>query len=337
MKKTLIILTFLTPCFLFGQNVKDSFDKTSLKLGSSYLNRLEKNNVAINDTTDLFINDKQSKLLFYYALAPKEKIKGVLVILSSSGETPEEVFNNNIKLTESACDSNLLVIIPSVNNHVCLDKVVREFLNTVFYNAIEKYKAPKDKIIIGGLSLGGMISLRYTEQAYEGNNNTAVIPKAVFGVDPPVDLSTLYYQFQRDIERNFSQGAIQEAKFLQQELEKLLGGSPKQYPEKYIQYSMYSRTEKDGGNTKFLKNVPIRIYSDPDIDWQMKNRHRDYYDMNAPDQTAMINQLNQLGNDKAEFVNALGKGYRLDGKRHPHSWSIVEATSCLTWILKNIK
>jgi hypothetical protein len=71
---------------------------------------------------------------------------------------------------------------------------------------------------------------------------------------------------------------------------------------------MYSRTEKDGGNTKYLKNTLVRNYSDPDIDWQMKNRHRDYYDMNAPDQTAMIVLLNEMGNYRAEFINAIGKG-----------------------------
>jgi hypothetical protein len=66
----------------------------------------------------------------------------------------------------------------------------------------------------------------------------------------------------------------------------------------------------------------------------MKNKHRDYYDMNAPDQTAMILQLNLMGNDKAEFINALGKGYRLGGIRHPHSWSIIEPTGFITWIMK---
>lgn len=57
------------------------------------------------------------------------------------------------------------------------------------------------------------------------------------------------------------------------------------------------------------------------------------YGMNAPDQSAMILLLNDMGNQKAEFINASGKGYRIEGNRHPHSWSIAEPGDCMTWIL----
>jgi len=312
-------------------------DGVLLNLEDPYLKRLEKNKISIVDSTDLYVNDGKSQTLFYYALVPKGKIKGALVLLPSTDETPEEVFSNNVKLTELACDSNLLTIIPSINSHVCLDNVALDFLNTTFAEAIKKYKIPSDKFVIGGLSLGGMLSLRYTEQSYENSSKTTIVPIAVFGADPPVDLSTLYYQFQRDIERNYSQPAVSEAKSYLTEMNKIFGGSPNQHPEKYVQYSMYSRSKQDGGNAKFLKAVPVRIYSDPDIDWQMKNKHRDYYDLNAPDQTAMINELHLMGNNKAEFINSLGKGFRLDGTRHPHSWSIVDAGDTINWIMKYLE
>ena len=327
MKQIFTILIYLTSLTIFGQSA------TVLNLKEQYVKRLEKNSLGIVDRMGIYVGDSVSKTLFYYALVPKNNIKGVLIILPSSGEPLESVINNNVKLTELACDSNILTILPSVNIHICLDTIVLYFLNATFSDVMKKYKVPKDKFIIGGLSLGGMLALRYTEQAYD-NNKTVIIPKAVFGADPPVDLANLYYQFQREVDRNFSQVGVQEAKFYLKEMNRMFGGSPEQYPENYIRYSMYSRTEKDGGNTKFLKNIPVQIYSDPDIDWQMKNKHRDYYDMNAPDQTAMILQLNLMGNDKAEFINALGKGYRLGGIRHPHSWSIIEPTGFITWIMK---
>ncbi len=59
--------------------------------------------------------------------------------------------------------------------------------------------------------------------------------------------------------------------------------------------------------------------------------------MNALDQSAMINYLRRLGNKDAEFINAFGKGYRLDGTRHPHSWSIVDAANCINWIKKIVE
>ena len=105
----------------------------------------------------------------------------------------------------------------------------------------------------------------------------------------------------------------------------------------YSKHSMYSKSLKNGGNAKYLINTPIRIYSDPDIDWHLKERQTDFYDMNALDQTAMINQLRIMGNEEAEFINALGKGYRLNGMRHPHSWTIAEPKELIDWIINRIK
>jgi len=83
-----------------------------------------------------------------------------------------------------------------------------------------------------------------------------------------------------------------------------------------------------------LKNTPVRIYDDVDPNWWMANRGVDMYDMNALDQSAMILLLNQMGNRQAEFINPFGKGYRIEGNRHPHSWSIIDPVSTITWILK---
>jgi hypothetical protein len=92
----------------------------------------------------------------------------------------------------------------------------------------------------------------------------------------------------------------------------------------------------DGGNAKFLKETPIRVYCDVDPIWWMNNRGVDMYDMNALDQSAMILLLNEMGNKNAEFINAYGKGYRLEGNRHPHSWSILEPEGLIKWALTYI-
>jgi hypothetical protein len=39
-------------------------------------------------------------------------------------------------------------------------------------------------------------------------------------------------------------------------------------------------------------------------------------------------------NKKIELIKTENKGYRNDGNRHPHSWSIVEVDDLLRWILK---
>jgi antitoxin component YwqK of YwqJK toxin-antitoxin module len=113
-------------------------------------------------------------------------------------------------------------------------------------------------------------------------------------------------------------------------------GNPVQAQKQYIYYSCYSHSQTDGGNAKFLKDTPVRIYDDVDPNWWMTNRDVDMYDMNALDQSAMILFLNDAGNKNAEFINAYGKGYRIEGNRHPHSWSIVEPNDTINWITKYI-
>lgn len=323
-----------------GGGLKGNFlDGNYLDLDLAYLNQLHKNIVPIVDSLYFFVDRWYSKSLFYYALTPKGTIKGVLVLLPGGGELPEMVISSNKKLMQLAYDSGILTLVPSINNDYGVDdeKPALDFLNLVYVEAVTKYKAPKDKFILGGLSGGGMNALRYAEMAHDSTNRTSIIPAAVYGVDPPVDLAGLYYRSKRDIDRNIEHIGLSESKSIVEGFNQQYGGSPDQQPKRYIQSSMYSRSEINGGNAKYLMHVPVRLYCDPDIEWNLRERNRDYYDMNAADESAMINFLNLIGNKDAEFISALGKGYRLDGTRHPHSWSIVDPDDCIRWILNNIK
>lgn len=308
--------------------------KPEIDLEGSYLKNLKKHPLTMVDTSSLYVNDGDSKTLFYYALVPNNPIKGVLIILPSTWELAEEVFNNNIKLASMAYDSGIMTVVPSINFNLCMDETALGFLNAAFTDMLEKYTPPVNKIVIGGFSLGGMNAIRYTEAAYQDSSRTRIKPVAVFGVDPPLDLVNLYYSFSRTVKKNMSVNAVGEARSYLERMETQFGGTPEESPELYTYYSMYSRNQPEGGNAKYLKTIPVRIYSDPDISWHLENRNSDLYDMNALDQTAMINALHQMGNDRAVFINALGKGIRPNGMRHPHSWSLVEPVDCINWVIK---
>ncbi|WCT12109.1 hypothetical protein [Mucilaginibacter jinjuensis] len=330
-------MTFKTRLSMKGHFLDGQF----INLDNQYLNRLAKVKSNLQNTEHIYSDVKKTDSLFYYTVLPEGSIKGVLVLLPSSGESVESVICNNKKLVEQASDQHIITILLSINNAaIDEDNLTLKFLNNTFQQVTDRYHLPKDKFIIGGLSGGGMLALRYTEIAKAGGNKTYIIPKAVFGADPPVDMAGLYNTSKRfitmnDGRANLSQGmmnGLAEAKWLANSFNKIYGGSPDQFPDEYIKHSMYSRSQVDGGNAKYLTDVPVRIYCDPDILWQMKERNRDYYDMNAVDQSAMINFLNIIGNKNASFIPALGKGYRLDGTRHPHSWSIVDAEGLVDWI-----
>ena len=306
-------------------------DGEILNLDTKYLSLLKKNIISNNDSTDLYVNDRNQKDLFYYSLIPKDKIKGVIVLIPGTWDRVEYTLSSAKSICQEAFDNNIAVISLSINQRLTLKDEVLAFMNLAFKDAIQKYNLPKDKFIIGGFSMGGLFSLRYTELSIQDKIKTTVKPAAAFSVDGPTDLESMYHTFEIALERSPNKT---EPTYALNEFKKNIGGTPKTNRDNYIYYSTYSYSENDGGNAKYLTDIPIRIYNDVDINWWLENRNTDLYGMNALDQSAMINFLNRAGNKKAEFINSYGKGYRLDGTRHPHSWSIVETDGFIKWVRK---
>ena len=64
----------------------------------------------------------------------------------------------------------------------------------------------------------------------------------------------------------------------------------------------------------------------------MENWNQDVYNSNLIDATALINVLRLLGNNQAELITTSGAGYRRDGSRNPHTWSIVDEEGLAQWL-----
>nr|WP_294947832.1 hypothetical protein [uncultured Mucilaginibacter sp.] len=331
-------MTFPTGLTLQGNYVDGRF----YTLSAALLKHVKRNTITLPVPSNIYVTDDADKSLHYYSLLPEGKIKGTFVLLPSSGETTESVLNNNKDLIAQCYSKNIIAIVLSINSDQGLDDdpFALKFLNTVFLDVVSKYKAPSDKFVMGGLSNGGMLSLRYTEMSRDSSKRTSIVPMAVYAADPPVDLADLYNTSVRKLKENEGRqnldggrmAGLNEAKMLVASLEMKTGGTPEKYPEKYNQRSMFARSLPNGGNAHFLFKVPVRIYCDPDILWQIKERDRNYYDMNAANLSALITFLNIHGSKQAAFVSSLGLGHRLDGRRHPHSWSIVQPDDCINWL-----
>jgi hypothetical protein len=68
----------------------------------------------------------------------------------------------------------------------------------------------------------------------------------------------------------------------------------------------------------------------------MTNRNGDYYGLNTLDAASLVMHLRRLGNNKAELIVTTGRGYRADGTRHPHSWSIVNQPEFASWVASQL-
>lgn len=267
--------------------------------------------------------------MFYLKLVPKTKPIGAVVVLPSGGETTEDLIKQ-IEIPELAYKNGVMTIIPSIN--WAMDEF--HILDNIFKEIIEQHNIPKENFVLGGLSNGGIITLSYAKQAVKDKGSTFLVPKGVFGLDVPLDNAHMYEYCQREIARNFSEIGMDEARYIMNYYNKAYGGSPEEFPEKYIEASIYSNGVENGGNAQYLKDIPIRMYTDLDVEWLMNERRRDLYDWNGTDIVAMINDLKLMGNEDANVIITMGKGVRLDGTGHPHSWSIMDNQDCMNWILK---
>lgn len=296
----------------------------------------EKIKLNISDKSNLYVNDGESTDLYYLQLIPNGKIKGAIVILPSGGETTEDLVKQ-ITLQKLAFNKGITTIIPSINWGTENRKAEIEILNLIFKELVEKYNIPKENFVLGGLSNGGMISLVYAQQSIKDSKKTFLKPKGVFGLDVPLDKAHFYEYCIREIKRNFSDVGVAEAKWIMNNYNEIYGGSPKEFPNKYIEASIYSNGIENGGNAKYLKDIPIRMYTDLDVNWLINERRRDLYDWNGSDIVAMINDLKLMGNKDANVIITMGKGVKLDGTKHPHSWSIMDNQDCFNWVEKLIK
>ncbi len=305
-----------------------------LFLNAKYLKHLYKNIIAETDSSETYCGDNNVKQLYYHAIVPERKVNGGIVLMPGTWETTEHLISSTQKLCELAYKKKLVVIALSINQRLTLTDDIILLMNKMIGDALTRYKIPKSKIAIGGWSMGGLFSLRYTEIAIQDSTKTIIKPAAVFSCDGPSDLINIYNMFEMKLKKYHENS---EAAYGINELEKYCGGSPNEVIERYMHYSAYTHSKEDSGNAKYLINTPVRIYNDLDANWWMQNRGLDMYYMNGLDQTAMVQRLNEKGNKQAEFINAYKKGYRIEGNRHPHSWSIVEPVDCINWILSILK
>lgn len=272
---------------------------------------------------------------YYLKIIPKGKPNAILFLFHGGGETPEDVLKQ-IELPKLAIKHNFLVILP----HFSTDssKMIEELISTdkIANQLMKEYTILNNRIVLGGFSGGGMLSITFAERAVR-DQNTSFIPKAIFAIDTPLDYEHMYERAEREIKRNFSEIGVSEAKWVINDFNSTFKGSPRDFPNEYETYSMFTHRKEDGGNAKYLMNIPIRIYTEPGIEWQLENRQRDLYDLNCTNISAMINLLQLKGHKNAEVITTFNKGKRLNGTKHPHSWNIMNSKETMNWILEQLK
>ena len=267
---------------------------------------------------------------YYLAVLPESgEISGVLVLLPGFGQDAESIFPET-KIHNVAYLQGILTIAIAGGRKLYADEEVVNRLNSALNHVKSQYEINADQFVIGGFSAGGTISLRYAEYCYD-TEDTSIKPKGVFSVDSPVDLFDIWDYFDREIDKNFSEAGVGEARFVSEIMLNEIG-DPENNRDNYVRLTPFHSRSNEPGNEIFLRNIAVRVYHDVDIAWQLQNRRRSLFDSNALGASEMINRLLLMGNERAEFMQAQKPGYRSAGFRHPHSWSIVDEVELIDWV-----
>ncbi len=267
----------------------------------------------------------------YLAVEPQtDRIDGVLFLLAGFGQRPEDT-PAETKLHNAAYANHILTVFYAAGNKLYADSITQAKLTKVLKDVLDRYKVGSDRFILGGYSAGGMVAMRYVELCNEFPGIFPIQPKGVFTVDAPIDIFTIYEQLEESAKNNYSEPAVEEAvramKYIEEDF-----GIPRDNVETYAKLTAFSMNKNYSQNEKYLKNTAVRTYHDVDIAWRIVHRNQTVHGSNYEVTAELINRLVLMGNAKAEFIQTFQTGYRSNGQRHPHSWSIVNEVELIQWM-----
>lgn len=266
----------------------------------------------------------------YELYKPKKEVKAVLILFGGYPETAEDI-KREFKILDIVRKNNIALILSNFNRKLWLEENEKHKLAKSLQDIVEANQLPIDDIYIGGFSSGGVVSLLISNFIV-GMKQFYIDPKGVFIVDSPIDLAALYKSSEINIDRNFSEPAIQESTWLLKSLGDNFG-NPEDDIKKYEDKAVFTFSTNNTSNLEKLKRTKIRLYTEPDILWWKKNRMVDYQQMNAFYIKKLSESLKIKGFEKIEYIPTENKGYRSDGERHPHSWAIVDKNDLINWML----
>lgn len=281
----------------------------------------------------IVINDQNPISGYYLAIKPtSDQIDNVLVLLPGYGEPPESIISET-KLHVIGQSNNIITIGLVEGPKLYADEHVQGALTRVLKDVIERYGVDKDKFVIGGFSSGGAVALRYVELCKQFPQKFPINPKGVFTVDSPIDLFWTWENLEKNFKNKYSEVSVLEAQWVMNEIKKD-HGVPRENVDYYKKINPFAMDKQYGENEKWLKNVAVRTYHDLDVAWRLNNRNQTVNQQNFLVTSELINRLLLMGSQRAEFMQSLDTGYRSDGTKHPHSWSIVDEKECIDWIRK---
>lgn len=282
----------------------------------------------------VYLNTNDSTTNMYVAIFPEnENVKSCIVLLDAFRSSPKEVLVQT-EIPKYASQNGMLTVIPILktgSSSIGSDSASQHSLKEMLQFVSNKYQLKEKDFFIGGFSIGGTCAVKYAELSVQ--NNYPIKPKAVFAIASPFDWERYYNAAKRVVRLSKTDKVNQEVPYMINRIENEMKGTPEIALKNFHTNSPYSFSDTTQKAIKYLIKTPIMLIIEPDIQWWLKERGYDNSYNNITDHTAMINELQRLGNKNAFLVTTTDKGYRKpDNTRHPHSWSIADPEQLIKWL-----
>lgn len=268
-------------------------------------------------------------------LPQDQPIKGIIIReFSQLPDTSHAPRHDFLRLSVNAGFAALYTSVSEYYPDMFLNDRGPTQLDSILHYILEAHpEIPDDKLFIGGISASGTRALRYVAYCNEGKSVFGHRIRAAFAVDSPLDMERFYLSSEKILARGHEKGNHWESNLITTTLDRELGGSPKEFPERYTDASVYVYSKPDSSQIAPYLGTAIRIYHEPDAQWWLESRLESVYEANMVDNTGFYVALISQGHTDAEIINTQNKGFDSDGNPKPHSWTIVDEPELVQWLL----
>jgi hypothetical protein len=261
----------------------------------------------------------------YYELIVPKNHKELLILFPMFGGTNETIKTES-NIVEKALKENISILIFKINQNLFLDINQQKEFGKIIFNVINKNNINGNKIFLGGFSAGGNLALqigKYLTIAYNGEFS----PKGILVVDAPVDLEQFYNNNLKVFKETNSANAEYFLNLVKNNI-----GNPKKDIDNYKMYSPYLGSLEYIDNVSF-KNTELIFYTELALKFRKENFNQSYEATNGFQLKKLAKLLNKNGTKaKVNYIETHNKGYRKNGIRNPHSWSIINEKKIIDWI-----
>lgn len=198
---------------------------------------------------------------------------------------------------------------------------------------VEEHRLEGVPLLFTGLSLAGTRAARAAIRLREEPGRFPSLSlRALAVVDAPLDMARMFRSETKARRDRAHPAAAGEAAWVLFRLQESLGAGPIEARAAFERYSPVSESAEDGGRMRALVGLAVRAYHEPDIDWWIANRSKNYYQINSPDLALLVERLRALGG-RADLVTTWNARDGVAFGSTPHTWTIVDNKVLIAWFL----